>query len=331
MRPAILISIAAVLSFIFTGLATWYARRHGMLDHPGERHSHTISTPRGGGAGLILALFCVSLWRFLGEDGFWLGCALPGTVAISFLGWWDDHSSISARLRFGIQLTVSILLLGCAMHNGLAVGAVELGLAAIFLVWMTNLYNFMDGSNGMAGLQGVFAGAVLSVLFAGSSKPDMAMAAALIAACCVGFLPWNLGRPRVFMGDAGSLALGFALGALLIYGVASESFSLAVALLTMMLFLTDSTLTLLVRVFKGEQWYNAHKQHLYQRLIAHGWAHSQVVLFYQAINFLLVVPGILLAVKYPVIDWIVTLILALVLGLGWFLLIRRIGMLARAG
>jgi Fuc2NAc and GlcNAc transferase len=244
MQPAILIPAAALMSFLLTGLATWYAGRRGLIDLPGERHSHTVATPRGGGAGLTLTLLLFSLLAFSGDGGFWLHCALPGFAILSLLGWWDDHASLSAQFRFFIQLAVSLYLIACSVHSGWLGGVLQLACAGLFLLWMTNLYNFMDGSNGMAGVQGVFAGMVLACLFEQAGDRQSALAAALLAACCLGFLPWNLGRARVFMGDTGSLALGFALGTLLIYGVASEAFGVPVALMVMLVFLTDGTLTL---------------------------------------------------------------------------------------
>jgi Fuc2NAc and GlcNAc transferase len=331
MQPAILIPAAALTSFLLTGLATRYAGRRGLIDYPGERHSHTVATPRGGGAGLTLTLVIFSLLAFSGDGGFWLHCALPGIAVLSLLGWWDDHASLSARFRFFIQLAVSSYLIAYSLHSGWLGGVLQLVCAGLFLLWMTNLYNFMDGSNGMAGLQGVFGGVVLACLFEQAGDHPSALAAALLAACCLGFLPWNLGRARVFMGDAGSLALGFALGALLIYGVASEAFGVPVALMVMLVFLTDGTLTLLLRVMKGERWYTAHKQHLYQRLIVHGWTHARVLLFYQAMNLTLVVPGIVVANNYPWLAWTVALTMILVMGLGWFLVLRNIGVFARAG
>jgi Fuc2NAc and GlcNAc transferase len=331
MEPVIQISAAALMSFLLTGLATWYSGWRGLIDHPGERHSHMVATPRGGGAGLILALLLFSLLIFPQHDGFWMRCALPGIVVLSLLGWWDDHASLSARFRFLIQLAVSLYLIGYGLHSGWPGGILEFAAAGLFLLWMTNLYNFMDGSNGMAGFQGVFAALVLSCLFEQAGDHQIAIAAALLGACCLGFLPWNLGRPRVFMGDTGSLALGFALGALLIYGVASGAFGLPVALLVMLVFLTDSTLTLVLRVLRGERWYTAHKQHLYQRLIVHGWTHGRVLLFYQAINLTLVVPAIVVADNYPALAWIVALSMILVMGLGWYLVLRNIGVFARAG
>ena len=204
-------------------------------------------------------------------------------------------------------------------------------LAGLFIIWMTNLYNFMDGSNGMAGLQGVFGGCVLAGLFTNAGDDTSSLLGLLLAAACAGFLPWNLGRARVFMGDVGSLFLGFSFGALLVYGVGSGAFAMPVGLLVMLPFLTDSTLTLLARVIRGERWYNAHRQHLYQRLIAHGWSHSRVALGYQAINLALILPGIGVAVRYPALAWPVALSLVLIFWVGWYLLTRKFGVLAQAG
>jgi Fuc2NAc and GlcNAc transferase len=331
MEPEILIPAAVLISFLLTGLATWYSARRGLIDHPGERHSHTVATPRGGGAGLVLTLLIFSLLIFSEDGGFWMRCALPGIVVLSVLGWWDDHASLSARFRFLIQLAVSLYLIGYGQHSGWPGGVLQFTGATLFLLWMTNLYNFMDGSNGMAGFQGVFAAALLAWLFEHAGDHQIAVAAALLAACCLGFLPWNLGRARVFMGDTGSLALGFALGALLIYGVATGAFGLPVALMVMLVFLTDSTLTLLLRVLRGERWYTAHKQHLYQRLIVHGWTHARVLLFYQTINLTLVVPAIVVADNYPALAWTVALAMILALGLGWYLVLKNIGVVAPAG
>ena len=154
--------------------------------------------------------------------------------------------------------------------------------------------------------------------------------ALLLAASCAGFLPWNLGRARVFMGDVGSLALGFTFAALLLYGVAGGSLVAPVALLLMATFLTDATLTLLSRVIRGERWYNPHRQHLYQRLIAHGWSHGRVAALYQALNLALVLPGIAVSVRFPALAWAAALVVILVLVAGWFVLIGRTGVPVQA-
>ena len=331
----LLIGSAAVLSFLLTGAATWYARRLNNLDLPGERHSHTEPTPRGGGAGWVLAFFlCLGVAHALtgpvpDAGNGWL-VVLGGTAVLALLGSWDDHRSLSARFRFAVQLAVSVTLLASFAGRGWVSGW-PMGIAGLgFVVWMTNLYNFMDGSNGMAGFQGVFVSAVLGWLFLRAGDPAGATLALLLLGCCSGFLPWNLGKARVFMGDVGSLPLGFLVAALLLYGVGSAGFSLPVALMVSALFLADGTLTLLVRVMKGERWYNAHRQHLYQRIIALGWTHGRVLLVYQVTNLALVLPGIVFGVNHPEWAWHVAVALGLVLGLGWYLTIKRIGVLAKA-
>ena len=336
MESVLVIAPAAILSFLLTGAATVYARRRGMLDHPGERHSHDVPTPRGGGAGLVLA--------FLVSVGFWLAFSdqelisaqllpslLTGVLVLSLIGWWDDHHDLSALFRFSVQLAVSIVLLWSLLKSGWAGGWFTVAAGVLFTAWMINLFNFMDGSNGMAGFQGVFAFAVLAWLFSQAGDTGAANLALLLLACCAGFLPWNLGKARVFMGDVGSLPLGFMIAALLLYGAGTGAFGVPLALMVMALFLADASLTLLVRVLKGEQWYNAHRQHLYQRIIALGWTHGRVLLLYQVINLALVLPAIVIGVAIPDLAWPLAIALGLVLALGWYLSIKRIGVLAGAG
>jgi UDP-N-acetylmuramyl pentapeptide phosphotransferase/UDP-N-acetylglucosamine-1-phosphate transferase len=326
------IAATAVLSWLLTGLATRYSVRAGLVDRPGERHSHHEPTPRGGGAGLVLAMVVATIGLAAGQlPTAWNACIVPGAVAIALLGWQDDHRSLGVGLRFVVQLAVSLYLLGCAASAGWLAGAWSGVVALVFILWMTNLYNFMDGSNGMAGLQGVYAGCALAWLFVEAGDASAALLAALLAAACAGFLPWNLGRARVFMGDVGSLFLGFGFGAVLVYGTGSGALGLPVALMLMGVFLADGTLTLASRVIRGERWYNAHRQHLYQRMIAHGWSHFRVAVLYQALNLLLVLPGIWVAVRFPALAWPVAIGMALFLGLGWLLMSRKFGVLAQAG
>ncbi|MDT8319223.1 MAG: glycosyltransferase family 4 protein [Xanthomonadales bacterium] len=321
--------LTAVLSFALTGFATWYSNRRGLLDHPGERSSHIRPTPRGGGAGLMAALMAVSWWAAASDlPTAWSDCVAPLAALLALLGWIDDHRPLSARLRFLVQLAVTCVLLAFAIHNGWLQGVPVVLFAGSFVLWMTNLYNFMDGSNGMAGTQGVFAGLVLAWLYSLSHNTPFALVSLLVAAACAGFLPWNLGQARVFMGDVGSLPLGFIFGALLVFGAGTGDIALPVALMVMMVFLADSSLTLLVRVLKREQWYNPHKKHLYQRMIARGWTHGHVLLFYLAMNLALVLPGIVVAVHYPASAWPLVMAMALVFGAGWYLSIKKIGVLA---
>jgi len=322
----LIIALTVLLSWLLTGAATWYASRTGLLDHPGERHSHRQSTPRGGGAGLVLALVLVTtVVAPAAVPPYWAACVLPGLIVLAITGWWDDHRSLGVRLRLFVQLAVTIYLISCLPGSGWAGGWIAMVLGGLFVLWMTNLFNFMDGSNGMAGLQGVFAASVLAWLFGLAGAVESSLLSLLLAAACAGFLPWNLGRARVFMGDVGSLSLGYVFAALLLYGVGTNAFALPVGLLVMLLFLADASLTLLSRVIRGERWYNAHRQHLYQRMIARGWSHGRVALCYQTINLALILPGIGIAVYYPAAAWPVTLTLAVVFSVGWYLLTRTFG------
>jgi len=324
---------ATALSLMLTGIFTWYARRRGMLEIPTERHSHTTPTPVGGGAGIVLSLAIMVLLQPGESSGgaFWSWCLLPGFFVLGLIGWWDDQVSLSALFRFAVQVLVSFQLLSCFGAHGLFTGSWWFLLSLAYLLWMTNLYNFMDGSNGMAGFQGVFAGTVLAWLYIAAGDRQTALVSAFLACACFGFLPWNLGRARVFMGDVASGPLGFAFAALLIHGVLSGSFSIPVAWLVMLVFMCDSTLTLLARVMKGEQWYNPHKQHLYQRLIACGWKHGSVLLLYQLVNLVLVLPAIAVALKFPASALPVAFAVTLALGFGWLLTRQKIGVLAQAG
>jgi Fuc2NAc and GlcNAc transferase len=320
------LAFSGVLSCMLTGAFTWYARSRGMLDIPGERHSHTAPTPRGGGAGLIFALAIISL--FHGPDstafGFWLSCVLPGVAVIALVGWRDDRAGLSAWLRLVVQVLVSLYLLWCLRSVGLAPGLVSAVLAMGYLLWMINLYNFMDGSNGMAGLQGVFAGGALAWLFTRAGDPGAALVSALIAAACVGFLPWNLGKARVFMGDVGSGTLGFIFACLILFGTFTGSLSLPVAWLVMAVFFCDASLTLMSRVIRRERWYTAHKQHVYQRLIARGWSHGRVLALFQAVNLVLVMPAIAVAVNFPASALVVASATTAVLVLGWIMIKNKL-------
>ena len=318
-----------LLSLVLTGAATWYARSTGLMAIPDDRSSHASAIPSGGGLGIVLTWLVVSV-GMLGDaaPGFWLIGVLPGVLALAVVGWIDDHRSLPARLRFAVQLAVSLYLLGFSWHLGLVDSAPWLAVAVLWLLWIANLYNFMDGSHGMAGMQGVFAGLVLAWLFHRSGAQGMALVSLMIAASCLGFLPWNLVRSRVFMGDVASVPLGFALAGLCAYGVATGTFPGTAALLVLAVFIVDASLTLLGRMLRGERWYTPHRQHLYQRLIVSGWSHESVLALYLSINIMLVLPAIVVTVRNPEPTWFLTPGLIAMMTVGWILAIRRLGVTA---
>lgn len=329
-RAALIIAIVAVaLSYGLTAAAIYYARRRGLLDVPVERSSHATAMPSGGGLGIVLTWVVVSVAVPAGVlPGYWMAAVLPAATVLAIVGWLDDHRPLSPRTRFLVQVAVSFFLLVFAWRAGLLNSALPLILGGLTLLWIANLYNFMDGSNGMAGMQGVFSGLMLTFLFFRAGDAGMALVSLLIAASCGGFLPWNLVRARVFMGDVASVPLGFALAALLVYGTGSGAFSPAAAALVLAAFIVDASLTLFRRVLRGERWYTAHRQHLYQQLILRGWSHLGVLALYQSINIVLVYPAIVVVVEYPHLERIVTPGLIAMMAIGWYLAARRLGVTA---
>ncbi len=301
-----------------------------MIAYPGVRQSHTVDTPTGGGLGLIFSIVVTSmlLQFFLPLPVFWWQYMLPGICLLTIVGWRDDKLPVSSLLRLLVQLVVSLWLLSFFSFQFSLSDMAVFTATIVAMIWIMNLYNFMDGSNGMAGFQGIFAGMALAVLFYAGDQYALALLSLAVAAACAGFLPLNFPQASVFMGDVASVPLGFIFASLAVYGMKAEILSLSASILIMSVFIIDATLTLLARVFRGERWYTAHAQHVYQRLIAEGWSHRQVLMVYQAINVILVLPAIVLAEIFPQYAMVTVGLTLLLLGACWHIANRRLGILA---
>ncbi len=322
--------LAVILSFLGCHAALRLATRAGMVVQPGERQSHRVATPTGGGLGLLFSLLATTamLQFFVSLPAFWWFGMVPGVIALAISGWLDDRRPVSSLLRLLVQLVVSLWLVGffcyqsSVNHFALCAGIV------VAMIWLMNLYNFMDGSDGMAGFQGVFAGLAMAALLLAAGDRAMALLALVVAAACAGFLPLNFPRARIFMGDVASVPLGFIFGAMSVYGWFTGAISPALSILIMSVFFVDATLTLIARVFVGERWYTAHNQHVYQRLIAEGGSHSRVLFLYQSINVVLVLPAIVLAAMYTQYAMVTAGITLLLLGACWYTANRLLGIRA---
>lgn len=315
----------AAVSLVSTGLARRYALRRGLIDHPDERRPHTLPTPRGGGIGLVVALLIALLGLSLAG---WVSGRLPIALALAVagmgaVGWIDDHRGSSAVFRLCCQ---SLLAAGILALLG-GVDSLNFGpwtltsfwinqvIALLGLVWLTNLFNFMDGIDGLAACQAIFAGTGLAMLAGLEGVTDLQWCAGLVVAATIGYLPWNFPRARVFMGDVGSAALGLGLGVLALESASSGSASPAISGLLLALFVVDATATLVWRFFKGDQWYTAHCEHAYQRLVRSGLSHRRVTFLALAVNVLFIIPLLMWAHKNPDRE-------------GWAVLIAAIPMLA---
>lgn len=319
----LLLAGTALASGILTApLRSWLLRRR-MMDFPESRRSHAAPTPRGGGLACVAALVLAwLLWPGAWSEWWQL---IAAVVFMAGVGWLEDRHALPARLRFVAQLSVAAALL--AAVGGL--GAIEVfgravdvwwlwtALGAVAVVWLINLYNFMDGSDGLAAGQGLWAGLVMAWLFDSAGEPQMAAFSLAAAGAWGGFLAWNRPPAGIFMGDAGSLGLGAVVAGCAVTGAATGAVSVWVSFMVSALFVVDATTTLLSRVLRGERWYTAHRQHAYQRLLDLGWSHGRVLGGYMLINVLVVLPVIAAALRWPHLDTMLAAGLVAVLALGW--------------
>ena len=264
------------LGLVGTWLARQYALRRELIDHPDERRSHQVPTPRGGGLSIVIALLiatCVAAWHSPQQIVLIAGFGI-GLVLVAGVGMVDDHRPLSPWLRLVVQaIAASVFALAVAGAWGDLLAAL---IAFVAVMVLTNIWNFMDGINGIAASQAVLVGAGLALLLGGIWGW---MALALVAAC-LGFLPFNFPRARIFLGDVGSGALGFALAGLLVLAWKQSRIPIPLLLLPFFPFLVDATLTLLRRLRRRERWWTAHAQHAYQRWASRAGNHTPVTLAY---------------------------------------------------
>jgi UDP-N-acetylmuramyl pentapeptide phosphotransferase/UDP-N-acetylglucosamine-1-phosphate transferase len=302
--PYLLVATAA-LAALFTAVAIRYARRRRLFDLPGQRRSHDAPTPRGGGIAIVVALLAGACVLAVGHGELrtllpWLA---PPIVLVALAGWLDDHGGSSAGLRFAVHCVAAAWICARPFAGAAAtslpqsalllpaelVPYIALAVAAFVIIWSINLHNFMDGINGLLAWQALFVFVALALLAAwrgeGGGDYDLVCAFA-----CVGFLPFNFPRARIFMGDVGSGVLGLMLALAVLQQAPSPRIAMFSGLVLCSTFVTDATCTLLSRMFSGRRWYSAHREHLYQWLVRSGFSHARVVALYMGWNLLVTLP-----------------------------------------
>jgi UDP-N-acetylmuramyl pentapeptide phosphotransferase/UDP-N-acetylglucosamine-1-phosphate transferase len=260
-------------------------RRAAIVDVPGHRSSHAVPTPRGGGIPVVAGLL-VAAGLIGGVDAVFFALAV---VTFGMLGTAEDVRGLTVRRRLALQ-AFGALLVAVLLVSGLAEPMPVLALLVLLCTaWITgfvNAFNFMDGVNGISGAHALVAGTVYAAL--GCWRPDgfLVPAGAAVAAGALAFLPWNAGRARVFLGDAGSYVLGAALATLAAYAVL-QGVPVEAAAGPLVLYVADTAWTLLRRVRAGERWSEPHRSHVYQRWCDAGWSHQRVTATSVAITALL--------------------------------------------
>lgn len=290
----LLTASAGVASFVLAGWVRGYATRRAMLDIPNARSSHSTPTPRGGGLAIVLTVLGVALVGAAAHlVDLHLAVALAGGGAcVALVGWLDDQRGLGAGVRLACHFAAAawaVVWLGGLPALALPSGPVPLGLAGgllavVGIVWATNLFNFMDGIDGLAAAEAVAVGAsgVLLLLVGGANGATLLPAS--VAAASLGFLCWNWAPARLFMGDVGSGFLGFAFAVLGIWSERTEGASLLLWGVAAMTFVVDATVTLFRRLRRSERLDAAHRHHAYQRLVHSGLGHARVVALYTLLN-----------------------------------------------
>jgi len=244
--------------------AAWF------LDRPNHRSLHATPIPRAGGLGIVPGLALGML--LAGVDRLLIALAV-GLMLLSLL---DDWKAVPSGVRLAAHAGAAIaLLLWAGVQD---VGWLQALLVALGIAWMTNLYNFMDGADGLAGGMAVIGfGAYAGAAWMGG-QPALAFACLSVATAAAAFLLFNFPPARIFMGDAGSIPLGFLAAGLGVVGWRSGTWPLWFPLVVFAPFVTDTTVTLARRALRGERFWEAHRTHYYQRQVLLGWTHRQLAL-----------------------------------------------------
>ncbi len=302
------LGLSWLVSWTLTGRVLAYLRQRAILDHPNDRSSHVLPTPRGGGWGVMLTV--LPAWALIGGLRAQIDPVLPilaGIAALMAVSWMDDRRGLGPAPRFLIQIAavaggLSTLPADGLVFQGLLPFWPDRLVAAVGWLWFVNLFNFMDGIDGLAGGEAATIGGGLALVGAlAGLDPALGLYGLAAAGGALGFLMWNWHPAKLFMGDVGSVPLGFVLGWLLL-GVASAGFWPA-ALLIPAYFLTDATITLLRRLIEGKKVWQAHREHFYQKATQRGRSHAQVVRLVLGLNAVLVA----LAASSPTLGWPVLL------------------------
>ncbi|HEX7044426.1 MAG TPA: glycosyltransferase family 4 protein [Burkholderiales bacterium] len=283
---------AFALSCVLTRRFSQPGSRLYVLDRPNARSLHEQPIPRGGGVAILAAILLgggvAAVLHGIGMPG-WIALIAAALAVVSFV---DDRRGVPAGWRMATHVLVALALIvagwypdaielpGARLPLGDLTGAL---IAGLFVVWMINLYNFMDGMDGFAGGMTVSGFGTLALAGGLEGDAEFAVANAIVAAAGAGFLRHNFPPARIFMGDAGSSTLGFFAAVASLWGAASGLFPIWFPVLVFSPFIADATVTLLRRLLRGERVWEAHQSHYYQRLVRLGLGQRKTVLFQYAL------------------------------------------------
>ncbi|MCU7800083.1 MAG: glycosyltransferase family 4 protein [gamma proteobacterium symbiont of Lucinoma myriamae] len=306
---SIIIFLSFVLSFSLTYFVRQLALKNNIIDTPNERSSNTIPTPRGGGLAIVVSFYTVLIVFYFQERlDFSVFIGLMGLLSIAVIGFIDDHEHIPARYRLLVHFAAAgwacfwLGIIPWGDQDNLLLLIPLWGISLFYLVWLLNLYNFMDGIDGIATVEAITViGSACLLLFLNTIQADIIglpieLLLALLA-ILFGFFIWNWPPAKIFMGDVGSAFLGILIAAFSLITANDGSLDFLIWLILLAVFITDATYTLLVRLFRGDKVYEAHRSHSYQ-ILSRRFGHKRVTLGVLVINLCWLLPLAWLAHNY---------------------------------
>lgn len=327
-----LISIFALTCFasaILTGALRQLLLKWNIFDHPNERSSHQTPTPRGGGlAVMIVVLGAWALSPLVISDMPAIDLVVVGMVAaIALIFWFEDLKGLSLLARLGVQAMVTLFLMlhmgaGFAessflIFQGLLPPAIDFVLAWGLWIWFMNLFNFMDGIDGISVAEAVVIGlGAAAVGIVGTNIDAVIIPSIAVTGAMAGFFVWNRPPAKIFLGDVGSISLGLLFGWVLLQLAANGLW--AAALILPLYYLFDATITLLKRTLNGEKFWHAHRSHYYQAAVQNGLSHGAVSTMVFAVGLILVS----LALASVSFKWVALISAALFVG-AFLLLLKN--------
>ncbi len=318
--------LLATVLFLSTSLLTYLVKRYALqlslIDKPNKRSSHSMPTPRGGGLALFLC--------FSATLGFLYAALSPvsknlveliiiGGAVIAIVGLLDDRFGVKSGVRFAVHSAACIATVSSmeslpvlqVFNAEYSLGWAAYPLYIVAAVWLLNLYNFMDGIDGIAAAEAVCVAVGAAVILYWGGRSEEASLLLLLALACLGFLVWNWPPAKIFMGDVGSGYLGFVFAVFALYTSAYDGISLWTWIVLLSIFWVDATATLTWRMFARQRWSEAHRDHLYQ-VMARKWSsHKKVTLAVIATNMLWVFPWALTTMVFPELAFLFVIICAL--------------------
>ncbi|WP_032829562.1 MraY family glycosyltransferase [Pseudomonas sp. GM74] len=314
-----ILPLAFVGALVGTAVLRRYALSNSLIDVPNARSSHVLPTPRGGGVAIVVSFLLSAIFLAVTQQIQWsvaLAVLVPGGL-VAIIGFLDDHGHIPARWRLLGHFSSAII--GMVIFNGMPAihlfgMAIDLGWAAylfgsFYLVWLLNLYNFMDGIDGLASMEAIFVCLGGAILYIVSGNPGSVWGPVALALAVAGFLYWNFPPARIFMGDAGSGFLGITLGFLSLQAAWVNPALFWGWLILLGAFIVDATCTLFVRLIRGDKVYEAHRSHAYQYASRQYGSHLPVTLSVTGINVVWLLP-IAILVAIGLLDGLVGLLVA---------------------